>query len=83
MALERYRTTWKPPPTLDDYMYEVQLNIWWGEKDRAKRQLLWLMDIFLGDDDEKTAFSKIQGSTEEEGEDRLDYDYCVGRRGAD
>jgi hypothetical protein len=51
-----YRQKWLPPPTLDDLMYEVQVNMWWGEKERARRQLVWLMEKYLGDDDEKAPF---------------------------
>lgn len=51
---------WLPPPTIDDYMYEVQMNIWWGEKDRAKRQIIWLMEQFLKDEsDEETTVCQI------------------------
>lgn len=75
-----YVSTWRPPPTVDDLMYEVQVNIWWGEKDRAKRQLLWIMDRFLGEEDEKAAFRESPSCEEKEGEDEC---YVVGRRGAD
>jgi hypothetical protein len=69
MAMTRgYVQKWRPPPTVDDYMWEVQQNMWWGEKERARRQILWLMDIFLGDDDGKGSFSKIEGGKGEEGE---------------
>jgi hypothetical protein len=58
--MQGYRQKWVPPPTVDDYMWEVQQNIWWGEKDRAKRQLMWLMERFLGDEDEKeTTLSEV------------------------
>jgi hypothetical protein len=48
-----YVQKWLPPPTVDDYMYEVQVNIWWGEKDRARRQIIWLMETFLPDEKER------------------------------
>lgn len=60
---------WLPPPTIDDLMWEVSMNIWHYDKERAKRQLIWLMDRYLGDtDDEETAVSEGEGSKGEEGE---------------
>jgi hypothetical protein len=64
-----YRQKWLPPPTIDDYMWEVQQNIWWQNKDRARRQLIWMMEQFLGDNHEKATFSEISGCETEEGED--------------
>jgi hypothetical protein len=71
MAIRGYVQKWVPPPTVDDYMFEVQQNLWWGEKERARRQIIWLMEIFLGDSDGKGSFSKIEGGESEEtkGED--------------
>lgn len=77
MAAKRgYVTTkWLPPPTIDDYMYEVELNVWWNERERAKRQLIWLMEIYLGESDvetknteEKAALCEVESRPGEEGE---------------
>lgn len=70
-----YRQKWLPPPTIDDYMYEVQMSLWWDRKDRAKRQLLWLMDRYLGDSDEKASISEGTGFEKEEGKDSYRYGY--------
>ena len=62
MSMQRgyVQQKWLPPPTIDDYMYEVQMNIWWGEKDRAKRQIIWLMEQYLKDEnDEETTVCQI------------------------
>jgi hypothetical protein len=63
-----YVTKWIPPSTIDDFMYEVQWNLWAGEKERARRQILWIMDRYLGDDNEEAPVSKGQGREGEKGE---------------
>lgn len=68
--MKAYRQKWLPPPTIDCYLYEVQQDIWWGHRSRAKRTLLWLMEKYLGDDHEKEASLEEGDSSEgEEGED--------------
>lgn len=67
-----YITKWLPPPTIDDYMWEVQQNIWWQEKERAKRQLLWIMERYLGENhenEEEAALCEVPSSKGEEGKD--------------
>lgn len=65
-----YIQKWLPPPTTDDYMWEVQQNMWWGNREKAKQQLMWLMYTYLGErDDEETALRKVEGRKGEEGED--------------
>jgi hypothetical protein len=59
-------------------MWEVQENVWWNHKDRARRQLIWLMERFLGDNNEEAAFGEIPSRKKEEREDGY-----VGRRYAD
>lgn len=60
---------WRPPQTVDDYMCDVQMSLWYNERERAKRQLLWLMEMFMRDEDEKTYISKIRRVESEAGED--------------
>jgi hypothetical protein len=69
-SMRGYVAKWLPPPTVDDYMYEVITNVWWGEKERAKRQLIWLMDRYLGEEHgEETSLREVEGGESEKGED--------------
>lgn len=56
-----YRQKWIPPATIDDYMFEIIQNVWWGNKERAIRQVIWVMENYLGDEngtsEEETAIS--------------------------
>jgi hypothetical protein len=40
------------PRTVEDWLDEIQMDIWYGQKETAIRRLIWLMDQTIFDEEE-------------------------------
>lgn len=67
-------------PTLDDYMFDIAQDTWWGRKEKAKERLIWLMKWMKQHDGEEYPEEKdarVGESEENSGETREDGVVCA------